>query len=56
MVVRLSDPTFTIHEEDIDGDLKEGFFVEVRGKTWKIRELNPLGHGRIELRLINGKS
>ena len=56
VVVRLTDPTFTVHEYDVQGDLMEGDSIFVRGKTYKIRELNPLGHGRLELRLVNGKS
>lgn len=57
VVVRLTDPTFTIHEEDLkESTSLEGLPLFIRGKQFKIREQNPQGHGRIELRLVSGKS
>ena len=56
MVIRLTDPTFTVHQDDLNFEVKEGENVEIRSKKYKVREVNPLGHGRIELRLVSGKS
>lgn len=55
VVIRLTDPTFTVHQMDILDRCKEGDRITVREKSYRIREINPLGHGRMELRLINDK-
>ena len=57
VVVRLTDPTFTVHEDDLKApDAMEGGKIYIRGLPFTIREQNTLGYGRIELRLISGKS
>jgi len=58
MVVRLTGPTFTVHKEDLSREAlekTEGCEIFIRGLPYKIRERNFLGHGRIELRLLDGK-
>ena len=58
MVVRLTGPTFTVHKDDLRGEAPDGLEgrdIFIRGLPYKIREQNLLGHGRIELRLLDGE-
>jgi len=58
VVVRLTGPTFTVHKDDLreeTPDGLEGRDIFIRGLPYKIREQNLLGHGRIELRLLDGE-